>query len=501
MFRPGRVVAALASAAVLLAATLPGGPVAQAGVLQTYVVVFAQTGLPSDAADTITAAGGELVAGYDAIGVAIARSDSASFRDALLRDGRVLGASATSAFGVQLNTGLAASEGYGQPPVAVPVSDSDTFSGLQWDMQQIKAVQAHAITGGSASVVVGDIDTGLDYTHPDLAANVDFSRSVSCVGGVPNRSPAAWNDDNGHGTHTAGTIAAASNGIGIVGVAPSVKIAAIKAATPEGFFYPEAVVCSFMWAATHGIAVTNNSYFADPWLFNCRNDAAQRAIWLAEQRAIRYAIARGVTVVAAEGNENMDLAHRNTDTISPDDATPLTREVTNACAIVPVEVPGVVGVSAVGNLKQKAYYSNYGVGVTQLTAPGGDRRFQVTAQAPNGRVLSTYPAAFFNPASPLMVQDCAVSPCATYAYLQGTSMAAPHVAGVAALIVSQLGRAEPDRVAGLLTRTADPLPCPPNPFDPGGTGAFLATCRGGAGSNGFYGSGQVNAEGAVKAAS
>ena len=69
-------------------------------------------------------------------------------------------------------------------------------------------------------------------------------------------------DDNGHGTHTAGTIAAASNGIGIVGVAPNVKIAGIEG-DADGFF-PEAVICSFMWAATHGVDVTNNSYFAGP---------------------------------------------------------------------------------------------------------------------------------------------------------------------------------------------------------------------------------------------
>jgi len=85
-------------------------------------------------------------------------------------------------------------------------------------------------------------------------------------------------DDFGHGTHTAGTIAAALNGIGIVGVAPNVSIAGIKVEDANGFFMPEAIVCGFMWAASHHFQVTNNSYFADPWLFNCRNDPGQRAI-------------------------------------------------------------------------------------------------------------------------------------------------------------------------------------------------------------------------------
>jgi lantibiotic leader peptide-processing serine protease len=78
------------------------------------------------------------------------------------------------------------------------------------------------------------------HCHPDLAPNVDFANSASCVGGVANPNPAAWADDNGHGTHTAGTIAAAKNGIGIVGVAPNVKIAAIKTGNAAGFFFPEA---------------------------------------------------------------------------------------------------------------------------------------------------------------------------------------------------------------------------------------------------------------------
>jgi len=307
-------------------------------------------------------------------------------------------------------------------------------------------------------------------------------------------------DDNGHGTHTAGTIAAASNGIGIVGVAPNVKIAGIKAGNAAGFFFPEAVVCAFMWAADHGIDVTNNSYFADPWLFNCRNDAEQRAIWKAEQRAIRYAMQQGVVVVASNGNENQDLAKQNTDTISPDfpPGSETTREVTNACVRIPVEIPGVIGVSANGALLQKAFYSDYGVGVTQVVAPGGDS-LQRPGDATLGRVLSTLPADSFLwsilPASRKWTDPD--DPSATYATLTGTSMAGPHVAGVAALIMSQFGDMSPGRVQAYITQTADPQPCPPNPYDPTGDGAWLATCTGGPSYNSFYGHGQVNALSAV----
>ena len=269
------------------------------GGARNYLVVYKDGHYPSNAAKQVASAGGSMIVNYRAIGVVFARSSDTGFAAKMGRASGVQAAAATAGLATRLSDDVQSSDDAAAPEV--PATDGDSLSGLQWDMVQMHTPEAHAISGGSPSITVGDIDTGLDYTHPDLAANVDFANSVSCVGGVPNTSPAAWNDDNGHGTHTAGTIAAASNGIGIVGVAPNVKIAGIKAGNAAGFFFPEAVICSFMWAATHHLAVTNNSYFADPWLFNCRNDPAQRAIWNAERRAIRYAQAQGTLVVAAEG--------------------------------------------------------------------------------------------------------------------------------------------------------------------------------------------------------
>ena len=491
--------------AMLLIAIVPGAGAASvqqpysAGAAQTYIVLYKAQSVSSDAATVIANAGGSLVYSYKEIGVVIARSDNTFFRANLLNDSRVGGASATTNFGTQLSDDLNASDNTPAPAVNTPAPGSDTLSGLQWDMDQIHAPEARAITGGSPSVTVGDIDTGLDFTHPDLAANVDFANSVSCIGGVPNTDPAAWNDDNGHGTHTAGTIAAALNGIGIVGVAPNVKIAGIKAGNAAGFFFPESVICAFMWAGSHHLQVTNNSYFADPWLFNCRNDADQRAIWNAERRAISYAISQGVVVVAAEGNQADDLAHPTQDATSPDDTNPVLRQIANDCAVVPVEVAGVIGVTANGNLQLKSFYSSYGVGSAQVVAPGGDSILQRTAASPNGRVLSTWPAS-------LLTITClparrVIDPSgATYCYQQGTSMASPHAAGVAALIMSQ-GTVSPGAVAAKLQNTADKIDCPTDlsiyAFFPAVDNGAPQVCQGGPGYNSFNGNGQVNALTAV----
>jgi len=496
MNRLPRIIMALAFiAATILAVGAQPAP-AQAGTAQNYLVLYKGNAV---AADVITRAGGTLVAGYDAIGVAVGRSSSATFAADLRKDNRVEGAAATAGFATRLSDNLDAADA-GPLPGSVPATDNDNLSGLQWDMIQIHTPEAHAITGGSPAVVVATIDTGVDYTHPDLAANMDDAKSANCVSGLAVPGMVAADDDNGHGTHTAGTIAAASNGIGIVGVAPNVKIASIKAGNADGFFFPEAVICAFMWAGSHNIDVTNNSYFADPWLYNCKNDPVQRALWNAERRAIKYAMSKGVVVVAAEGNESDDLAHPTQDVTSPDNGTPVTREITNACAVVPVEVAGVIGVTANGVQRVKSYYSSYGMGSVQVIAPGGDRRFQTATPGGGGRVLSTYPAKFFVPGTPLIIKDPS-NPNAVYAYLQGTSMASPHVAGVAALIKSQ-GVKSPGAVAARINNTADSLACPSDMSMyanfPSVSNGAPQVCTGGTGYNSFNGHGQVNALSAVK---
>lgn len=469
--------------AVALAAPLAGE--------QTYIVLYQKNSVPADAASAIRSAGGTLVYSYDAIGVAVVRSEQAGFAASLRGNSLVQGVSATGGFGVKNIGDLKTPKNLSLP--AAPVTYDDPLFPFQWDMVQIHVPEAHAVTMGDPSVLVGILDTGIDYTHPDLAPNIDFAASVGCLSGAPDPSPTAWFDDvNGHGTHVAGTVAAVKNDIGVVGIAPKVRIAAVRVGTDDGFIFPEAAICGFMWAADHHMDVVNNSYFVDPWLFNCRYDADQRAIWEASRRAIRYAMQQGVTVVAAAGNENIDLSHTAVDAISPDypPGEAVTREVTNACAVIPAEIPGVIAVSGVGLYQFKTFYSSYGISAVDLTAPGGDWIFQNPdptfsdpSAYPFGLVLSTVPMAWGG-----------------YGLGAGTSMASPHVTGVAALIVSRYGKMPPGKVQALLERSATPLDCPPAPFDPSGEGWALATCQGGIGHNGFYGAGEVDAYRAVTTA-
>jgi subtilisin family serine protease len=528
-------------------------PVAYAAEEATYVVLYQKGASTADAGVTVTRAGGSLVANYGQVGVVIARSSDAGFRDAMLRNGRVEGVALSTPVAQADPLGVGIEDSHDPQPTELPNAPAgqDPLAPLQWDMRQIHTPEAHAITGGSPAVVVADIDTGVDYQHPDLAQNIDFSRSASCESGVPNQAPAAWDDRNGHGTHTTGTMAAAYNGFGITGVAPNVKIAAIKSSNDDGYFFVHMVVCSFLWAAgapiddpaTPGLDfpatvgpradVTNNSYFMDPFLYNCRNDPAQRLLWKAAQRAILYAYHQGVTNVASLGNDSDDRAHPTLDVTSPDfpPGSEVEREITNACVVVPVEVPGVIGVSSVGNTRQtddnddpndylKAYYSSYGVGVTDVTAPGGDFFYgRGTEGQPFGLVLSTWPLEIPCGRNVRADPPPAVG-AAVYCYLQGTSMAAPHAAGVAALIISrfgdldnpQNGKMRPGAVEAYMQATADAQPCPtalPLQGAPGSSRAntpYANTtradgspqeCQGGEAYNSWYGTGQVNALRAV----
>ncbi|MFD3779370.1 S8 family serine peptidase [Streptomyces sp. NPDC058612] len=417
---------------------------------RAYLVITAP-GDSSAVRSAVTANGGTVFANYDAIGVIVAHSSSASFA-ATLR-----GVSGVQQVGATRTSDVPA-DAY-NPALPANPAQSTTGSGepVRADMTQIKADQAWAVTTGSATVKVGILDTGVDDQHQDLAPNFNAADSASCAYGKADTRAGAWRDVGTHGTHVAGTVAAAKNGKGVIGVAPGVKISSVRIAEPgSSLFFAENTVCGFMWAGDHGFKVTNNSYYTDPWQFNCPDNADQAAIIEGVKRAQEYAEGKGSLQVAAAGNSNLDLANKTTDTESPNDSTPVTRTITNACLDIPTELPGVVTVSAMGTTA-KASYSNYGLNVVDITAPGGDAT----------GIYSTLPGG-------------------KYGSMSGTSMASPHVAGVAALLASTNPGITPAQLRDKLATQANDVACPSD-----------SRCKGTTAKNGFFGEGQTDALKAV----
>ena len=582
-------VAAAALVSSALAAPAGAGPssstaaAAGSGESASYVVLAKTAAGASAVAAKLRARGDEVTSVNSDVGVVGVRSDDAAFREHASAISGVEGVAGDRVIGevpdgpaagpkdpaqknaVEKENAAALAAGQKASTLSAPkrstakaaAAAADPLDGQLWGMLMIRADLAHGKTLGNPKVRVGVIDTGVDGSHPDIGPNFDNAASRNFVTDLPFDElgqvvdgpcefrgcvdPNNW-DDQGHGTHVAGTIAAAANGLGVSGVAPKVKIVNVRAGQDSGFFFLQSVVDALTYAGQIRLNVVNMSFYVDPWLFNCRSNPAdspdeqaeQRTIIAAVSRALDYAHRRGVTLVNSAGNEHNDLANPHADDTSPDFPanTSRTRVIDNAtCKSLPVEGPHVLGVTALGPSGNKADYSNYtsapSSGEVEISGPGG--WFRDYFGTPNFRtnenlILSTAPRNVMLAAGNIdangdvtpagvalgVQKDCpAAGPCGYYQFLQGTSMASPHVTGVAALAIGRHGRKtrtgfgmNPDSVRTLLLRTAMNRPCPVPPtvdyLDEGRDASFTATCVGTTARNGFYGEGIANAWGVVR---
>jgi subtilisin family serine protease len=278
----------------------------------------------------------------------------------------------------------------------------------------IDAPEAWNVTTGSSNVIAAVIDTGVDWSHPDLASQIWINPGENCSGcrndGVDNDHNGfvddwhGWDfanndnnptDDHGHGTHVAGTIGAAgNNGVGVAGVNWNVKIMPVKFLNAQGSGTDANAVSAVLYAAQNGANVMNNS-----WADDVYSQALADAITVADQHNSLF--------VAAAGNNGTNNDSSPTYPASYD-------------------IPNVVSVAATDNTDNRAYFSNIGRQSVDLGAPGVD-------------IYSTWPGG-------------------GYQYLSGTSMATPHVTGAAALAKAAFPSGSAVGLKALLLGSVDPKP-------------------------------------------
>ncbi|MDN3017885.1 S8 family serine peptidase [Paenibacillus sp. BSR1-1] len=441
-------------------------------VSKNYLIAYSQS-LPKNYLAEIKNAGGEVLRAMPEVGGLEVRSSNPNFLSQLKSSATIVAANSERVYKLEDGT----PEGADGKRVDITPDADGTYWSSQWDIRHLtNKGKSFAIESGGAKTasgkvthkaVVGVIDSGIDAGHPDLIANfiggMNFVPAGGYFGGVPEEKGKTSDvtDTNGHGTHVAGSIA--GNGK-IKGVGPDLGIRAYRIFDASGSAPTSPIVEAIVQAANDSVDVINMSiggfdnlkYYLDGTRFS---DIADVLLW---KRAIRYAVNKNVTVVASAGNSSLDFADKKSLTDYMNVNYGGDNLVYKGVAInTPGGLPGVITVSSSNewSTDNLAFYSNYGNGYIDVAAPGGDNGPVYDGffrQDPAGdylskrdftyRALSTWPRGLGRYAT--MVDNKG------YAYLHGTSMASPKVAGIAGVIKAAHPNYTPAQVKALIEKTA-----------------------------------------------
>ena len=458
--------------------SLKSASIQGASISNSFIVILGSIKLPKNFEKEIASANGSVISTIPEIGIAVVSSSDPDFT---VEAAEIIGVEAVvpnlrsqyidpdaKKESIEADLGNPHSKkkkvkvNASNPPVS---SDDDFYFDLQWGHDAIDAPEAWDAGYRGEGVKVGVLDTGFDLDHPDLAPNIS-GLSMDFTGqGLQYTLPNAFS----HGTHTAGTIAAADNGYGTIGVAPEAELVLIKVLYDEGYGSLYDILNGIVYAAIVKCDVINMSIGSTFYKSGDVEDgySARDAAWYKNiyGRAITFAYQNGTTVIASAGNESTDYDH----------SADLMHLPSGAAHAISISATAPVGWAADPSTNLDLFastYSNYGQSAIDFAAPGGNYAY---AFEPGG----------FN--------FCTVGIVTNYCYVfdyvfstgnngwywsAGTSMAAPHATGVAALIIGKNGGSmEPAEVKEALKASADDLGKP--------------------GNDDFYGEGRVNALKAV----
>lgn len=395
---------------------------------KNYMVISKSTELTKSVESYLKTSGGEIISTIPEIGIAIVNSKDANFIQNTLKNKEIV--SVVPDYEIKwIPTDNAQEEGIGE-------GEFFFEQNRLWGLDAINAPEAWELgyRGNGASVFV--LDSGINPFHPDLAPNVNTTLSKSFITGETwFLSPSTGFN---HGTHVAGTIAAADTDYGIIGVAPEAEIVAVKVLSEFSGSGPfSSINAGIVYGGNNGADVINMSLGAtlskNGKLIDADGNAYRinpkfvQEIIHAQQRAIDYAFNKGVTIIASAGNdaENYD---GNGATVK------LPGGMNNVITVSATAPEGYDRNATVHNFDIPASYTTYGRSLIDVAAPGGD--FDVNP--PFDMILSAGNGNGFY-------------------WSAGTSMAAPHVSGIAALIIGKNGNMDPKEVTRQIENTSDKI--------------------------------------------